>query len=265
MIRVTIVCMVFLSFMVSIAASSDPKKFKVAMETASSFPIYRKAGDDHKKDPGVFFEFIKILEQKMNIEINVIRLPWKRCLKTLENGKVHGILTASYKSEREKIGVYPKRSGKIDPSRRFSASSYYLYVKKNSPIKWNGKTFDNLNGLLGAQLGFSIVDELKNMGIPISEVKHAEMAFLMLNNNRVEGVAIHEDEGDIYMKKYGNIIKVEPPLSTKPYYLLISHQLYNSNPDFVSKLWDTASEIRESEELKMIKEKYYAIGKWLEK
>lgn len=245
--------------------ADNPQKITFAMENAQSFPIYRSSIDKKTKYPGTFFEFVRIMEREMAISITIERLPWKRCLSHLKRGMIDGILAASYKPKREKLGVYPQKNGKVDPDRRFSGSSYYLYVKNNSNIKRDGKKLKNVNGVIGAQLGFSIVADLKAMGVKVNDKNNEPGSiFDMLYKGRLDGAAIHGDVGNIYLHQYKNIKKLEPPLATKPYYLLVSHQIYKKHPDFVENMWNVVAKIRESGEFKNIEDKYYNFIDWPE-
>lgn len=181
--------------------------------------------------------------------------PSRRSGECSDNGK--------YKPKREKSGRYPKKKGSLDISRRFNTSSYFLYTVNDSTIHWDGQILENKSSLaIGAQRGFSIVNDLKNLGIKITEVDNPDSGFIMLLNNRLSALAVHDNVGQIYVKKHKIIKQLDPPLKTKPYFLIISHQFYKSYPSFSEKIWDTVGKLRDSTTLKEIKDKYYTFGKW---
>lgn len=263
MAKIKLFCILLISWMfMDVCLASIPENLIVTIEDTDSFPFYRKANNPGKTHPGIFIEFAKILEREMNIKLTIRRLPWKRSLQELKRGEVHGILTASYAPEREKIGRYPQKDGKVDPSRRFSSSSYYLYTKTNSPIEWDGKTIKNVFGHIGAQRGFSVASDLRAMGLKVEEVTNIEAIFRMLKNDRLVAVAAHKESGDVLMHQYSKLKRLKRPLSTKPYYFLLSHPFYRSNPEFSERLWDMSTKIRKSNELKEIYEKYEALERW---
>lgn len=244
------------------AFSDNQRRITFAIEDTDSFPIYRQSGHEGLPNPGIYLEMVKLMEEALNIKIDIRRLPWKRCLYELKGGYVDGLLTASYKPKREAMGRYPKKNGKIDSDRSFSRSSYYLYTTVHSPLKWHNNKLSNISGHIGAQLGFSVVSDLKMRGLRVQELSDVEGIFRMLLNNRVAAVAVHKSDGDFYLHKYKNLKRLSPPLSTKPYYLLFSHPFYNRNPKLSNRLWDVSSNLRKSNRLKRLRKKYLSQGKW---
>ena len=80
---------------------------------------------------------------------------------------------------------------------------------------------------IGAQLGFSIVDDLKKLGAPVKESRPTKQLMEMLMFERIIGLATFEFVGDAYLRKFPDmfqkIVKVDPPLKRKAYYLMLSH------------------------------------------
>lgn len=58
-------------------------------------------------------------------------------------------------------------------------------------------------------------------------------------------------------KKFGNIIKVKPPLKTKTYYLMLSHQFIENHPELSEAIWDAIAGVRESDKMKQLNKKYF--------
>lgn len=56
-------------------------------------------------------------------------------------------------------------------------------------------------------------------------------------------------------KALEGIVRVEPPLKTKPYYLMLSRQFKVANPDLSEQIWDAVAELRETK-LKGIAQTY---------
>jgi polar amino acid transport system substrate-binding protein len=162
-----------------------------------------------------------------------------------------------------KIGAYPMKNGEIDSSRRITTISYFLYKNKSTPIQWDddSKKILHLKGKVCAPLGYSIVNNLKNWGIPVIEKTRCYDCFALvsLKNPLVSCVATLEFDGDSYLhmddNRIKNIEKVNPPLIRKPYYLMLSHQFVRIHPALAEKIWDTIAIIRENE-FNKIMEKY---------
>lgn len=133
-------------------------------------------------------------------------------------------------------------------------------------MKWNGSTFENLNGPIGAELGFSIIDSLKKWGASVVTFTGPEACFKFLTEfNQLSGVAVHDSTGGRFLHKYKNLEQVSTPLETKAYYLLFSHQFYNAHPELSEKIWDIIAELRDStKEWQELKEKYFSLEIWNE-
>ena len=216
------------------------------------------------KSSGLSQEYIDNIEKSLNVKITVDRAPWIRCLKEMERGQVDGVLNGSFKEDRLVYGAYPTTAdGKVDPSKSTSVGSYYLYVlKTNQNIKWDGKSITGLQKPIMITLGYSIkkklVDEFK-VAVVEKNIPAAKQFELMLAGD-VDGVAGQEFRTDHILKMddflSNKIVKLNPPLESKPYYLLLSHQLLKSNPQLANGIWDIIKVTRESQEFKDKMEKF---------
>lgn len=249
----------FLIFPMHLMSAS--KKVLLAYDVKANPPFYLGSGTqtDWKK-PGITLELLKSMETKLNIDMYFRRIPWNRSLYLLGLNEIDGVFHASFKPERMKIGVYPMRNGKPDPDKRVMSNSYVIYKRKDSPLQWDGKKFSHLNGYIGATLGFSIVDDLKQMGVNVSEGKNQLDNLRRLITGRLDGVAALETMTDLYIlgnpEKFKAIVKLSPPLRTKPYYLILSHRFVKTNPKLASDIWNEFERMRVSGEFRNIAAKY---------
>ena len=118
-----------------------------------------------ENSPGLEIELYRLMAKGLNLELRVVRLPWKRCLADLKHGRVDGIFPASFKPERLSLGRFPTQNGKIDPSRKSRDSAYFLYTNIASPLGWDGQSFVNMHLMerqtVGVPLGGSIATDLR--------------------------------------------------------------------------------------------------------
>ncbi|MBI9092575.1 MAG: transporter substrate-binding domain-containing protein [Desulfobacterium sp.] len=202
--------------------------------------------------PGMGVEAVRMLEKELGMTIVLKRLPWKRCMKELADGKADGLFTASYKEKRKKYGKYPEKDGQVDVSRRYSSSSYAFYRLKSSPLDFTGKNYGVFTGKIGGPRGYSIIDDLKAKGLKMDESPSTEIDFKKLMGKRLQAVAAIESNGDYFLTKNSefseNIEKMKPLIVEKPYYFMLSHQFYDKNPGMAEKIFDTIAEIRENAE-----------------
>lgn len=231
-------------------ASAQVVQFHVAYEDKDSAD-HTGSSTAIPEEPGVMIEMIRLIETRVpNLRITFSRKPWARCLAELESGAVDAIFSSSFKPDRLKIGIYPMKDGKDDRRFRIDTKTYSLYQMRDSPIRWDGKRFDNIQQGALAIRGYAIVDDLKKMGVAVKEVNRADDAFRMLLAGRADGFAHLSEFGDYVLKKnpeFARIVKVTPPISSKDYYLQISHQFNARQPALASIIWKALADIRQTE------------------
>jgi len=251
---------VFLLFLTSLHAK--PNKITLAYQNTINYPFQTgNSNEINWEKPGTLLELFKIVEKKLNIKIVFVRVPWKRALFDLKDGTVDGLFEASYKQKRLSFGVYPTKDGIVDEKKRTNYNSYYLYKRLDSSLTWDGVSFKNISKGICAEREYSIVDDLRKMGVAVHEFNDTTKCMELLKNKRVEGVAALERAADSILSKdknmYKEIIKLKPALQTKAYYLMLSHRFVNKYPKFSEVFWDTVSLVRDSKEMEIIRKNYY--------
>lgn len=199
--------------------------------------------------PGVSIELVREAAKEAGIEVEFVRMPWVRCLKSLQKGDIDITFNASFKEERQENGVYPTVNGKPDPARRITALTYALYRLKDSPVSWNGKILAGLDGPVGVQSGYSIIEDLARMGIKTEEAQASITNFKKLSSKRIPAVAALQENGDAELAsgEFPNVEKVSPPLVTKDYFVMFSHQFYNAKRPVAERFWAKLAEVRDRE------------------
>ncbi len=242
----------YLGFAVGSAMAEPPARFEnrptvtFAFETRANPPRYLGEGTAINWDrPGLTLDLLKAVGKRLRINIGFRRLPWKRGLYLVETDEVDGIFHASYKPEREAIGVYPKTpDGQVDDARAIFFQSYALHVLRGSSVTWDGQTIDGLGGAaVGATAGYSIVGDLEKAGIRVETGKVQEVNLNKLVAGRIAAYAELENMAAAAIQRnpgaYGDVVKLEPPLQTKAYFLLLSKGLVARDPDLAEAIWDT--------------------------
>lgn len=241
---------------VSCSASVSAIELNIAFEDKEQPPYYM--GDSKNvlsEKPGLAVELVLLLGDMIDdVDIKLQRMPWKRCTHMLGENKIDGAFNASYKKSRLSLGWYPTKDGthggEVDTSRRVTTIAYSLYAKKSSNLEWTGSNYDILKGKVGAPLGYSIVGDLNKMGVTVEEAPNTESNLRKLKGNRLQAVALQDVTADAMIKsmphEFGGIVKLEPPLKTKPYYLMLSSDFVSAHPELAQKIWDTMKLIRET-------------------
>ncbi len=252
---ILIVCLFVVSNLY-LNGQSVQTKMVVAYEDNTDYPWIIDNGR------GLDFELLNLIAQKLNIQIEYKKYPWKRCLDLLKDNMVDGLLNASFKIERLENGIYPMQSDGKTPeeTRSFHIGGYSLYRLKGTNLEWDGKTIKNLEGKIGAPLGFSIVDFLKNLNVEVDDGgKTINMNIEKLLKNRIYGAALPTTAADFIINKteYNNVEKISPPLQSKPYYFMLSYNFFKKYPELSKKIWEQAKKLKDSKEYNKIMSDFF--------
>jgi len=193
------------------------------------------------KGQGALVDLLKSFEKDLNIKFKFVTMPWKRCLTKMRKNQVDGVFNASFKEKRQKMGVYPFVGGKLSQIRGTHSSNYVLYRPVGNNVAWNGKGFDNLNTPIVVERGFSIKDDIEKLGIKTHQVAKALNGFKMLRKGRMTGMVTLEAMGDMVLDSdpslKGKIEKFLPPVKSKRYFLMLSHDMVKNHKDLSNKIW----------------------------
>ena len=198
-----------------------------------------------QQQQGVSFLVMRRLEVLAGVRFELVGRSWKRCLAELQANRWDGAFAVSFKPSRMAFGVFPMKGGEPDPALRLRTDGYSLFRLRGSPVSWDGRQFSNLQGMIGAQSGYSIVDQLKQAGVGVDDSsRNMESILRKLLAGRLDGAALLTGDGMLTIAARsefdGTIERVEPPLVTKPYYLIFSKALYANRPELVQRLWATS-------------------------
>ncbi|MEH6651416.1 MAG: transporter substrate-binding domain-containing protein [Motiliproteus sp.] len=208
-------------------------------------PFYRFTQSEtpgYGKNKGVAFDLIEAASLNLGIHIQIVRLPWKRCLIMLKNGQVDGVIGASYTRERTVYGHYPTTTmGQIDYSRIIYSNTYWLY-SNDKAVTWDGKTLRlPLGGSVATGLGYSSGNLLRNLGVELHQEYSPSKLFALLNNRRVSVIAGYARQVEPFLTSQPQaasaIRKLPIPLSQDDMFLLISKPFYQSHKDVAESIW----------------------------
>lgn len=240
--------------------SAQKVVLRVAYEDKEQPPYYMgNSNEIPASNPGVSVEMVQLLAKYIpELEIQLQRLPWSRCTYSLGQNAVDAIFNSSYNTGRLELGWYPTKDkthmGPEDGDRRITTIAYYFYALKDSDFKWDGK-LENVKETVGAPLGYSIVGDLNKKGVKTDEAPDSNTNFLKLNAKRLSAVVLQDVTADALIKnnpQFQNIVKLEPPVVSKDYYLMLSKKFVNDNPELAQKIWDTIKVIRQNDFPKML-------------
>ena len=201
-----------------------------------------------EKGGGLNFELLKMVEQRLNIHFDFQGIPWKRCLAQLKSNAVDGAFAVSYKPDRRELGEYPGGE-KIDVGKRMHVDRYVVLRKKGSKVEWDGKSFRNLDGPVGFQLGYSVGDVLRAQNLEVDEgsQRAVELARKLIAG-RVAAAAVGGSDADGLMRGplAPDLEQLPIPIIEKPYFLILSHAMLASRPELAGRIWRAVEQARNS-------------------
>ncbi len=235
----------------SFAEASSNVEIKLCYEDVSVYPWI--TGDMK----GLVIQELQHVEKIANVKIKYIRLPWKRCQIDAQNGKLDGLIAASYTKERTNWGVYPtKKGGEIDRNLRLHTDSFIVYISKGSPIRFENGRFENLdNHLIGVQLGYSVGTNLEEQGYATHSSFSTALDLIQALDAGVVKVAVLQNHATIktlndFPKLKRNIKALKQPFKVADQYLLFTKTFYSKHPEISNRIWKSIPIARESADYK---------------
>lgn len=203
---------------------------------------------------GLNFELLAEVAKRSGVTFNYQSMPWKRCLEQLKANQVGGAFAVSFNRDRMALGAYPgvapgARDPRVDAAKRMHVDTYMLVRRRGSRLDWDGKSFRNLDGRIGFQLGYSVGDFLRGRGVATDEgSQRSDELVQKLIAGRLAGAALGGGDAARLMRgPHGRQLELLPvPLLEKPYFLVLSNAFVASRPQLAARLWDAVEATRNS-------------------
>lgn len=225
------------------------EEIRIAINDVDNSPYMVGSGSTLSSPPGIAVELANAVAADIGVSLTWQRLPSKRLLLDLKEGRIDAILMLSYNEERAKDYAYPlNKAGQVDDNRRIGYLSYALYRQRGSTVQWDGKQFVNLTGTVGANTGYSVVEQLKQLGATVDEAKETTQNFGKLALGRVQLVAAQEVMGDYLLaeRRFPSVEKIPVLLSGKSYFTVFSKSFAAKKPELVERFWLRLSGVRDT-------------------
>lgn len=205
-------------------------------------PYYLHSGPVPGNNPGASIEHLQQLVQAVpGLQLQLIRLPWKRCLAALETGEVDALI-ASYQPERRRFARFPLRDGKPDPSRAFAAHATCFVSRPDATWRWDGAQILGIDKLVVARpYGYAPIKLTKPDSVLMHYTLSGTMDLQLLQAGRVQAVtSLCEIAGkDIQSYNITNrgLVMVRPPISYNTGFLVFSQPFYLEQQALAEALW----------------------------
>ena len=220
-----------------------------------------------EENSGITYDYMKEVSQQLNINIKILRYPWKRCLSMLKRGTTDGVVGASFIDERKFFGHYPTTpEGELDEGKLMFSSVYWLYT--NSPlVLWDGTSLTLPgDGIAATTLGYSSVALLQKLGLKVhEEYLPSQLVSMLMSSKRTILIAGYEGQLEPLIteriaKRNNPAHQIEKhpiPLAHDDMYLLISKPFYQSHKEEAESIWDLFGELHENGRYDKITEAYF--------
>ncbi|GLR13308.1 hypothetical protein GCM10007907_20980 [Chitinimonas prasina] len=242
-----IVCCLTLS-----GASAAEATWRFCHEDNETYPWIMKDRE------GLYATMAKLAAKRVDARIELVWLPWKRCLADVKNGVMDGVVGAGFLQERCEIGVYPGEPCKPDTAQRLYIDRFPLYRNRASTLGWDGQKVIGQRKPIAVQPGFVAARMLKQMGAQVDETdKEPYQILRKVSAGMVDGAILQAPVADPLLKEvadFGATIE-RLPISFQEYptYLVVSHQRYKADPKRVKAIWQAFVQARDSNEYQAAK------------
>ncbi len=229
------------------AASADDLALHLAYSDKESALFLVGDGPTIPEKPGIAIEMVEKAAAACQVAVSFARYPGGRLLALSAEEALDGVVMLSFTRDRLAFAAYPMKGDAADPDFQIASLSYAFYVRADSDVTWNGMEITGLTKPIGANFGWSIVEDLKKDGLAVEPAKDTANNFNKLLGGRIDAVATHVTIGDAYLAHNGltgKVKRLEPPISTKPYYLVLSRPWHDQHPDAAQCLWQSIADQR---------------------
>jgi polar amino acid transport system substrate-binding protein len=221
---------------------------EVAYGDLASAPFILGEGTKVPAHPGAAVDLMLEASGQCGLSPRLSRWPSNRLWVMISADKLDAALMYSANQERMQEGVFPMRGSEIDRQFRIVTLIYSFYVMRDSGVLWDGQHISNLPTPIGANIGWSVVSDLRARGLQVDELSTTEGNFRKLQAGHISAFAIQDHIADRYLQLHPDerIIKLSPAISHKDYYLALSHAWYKAHPAEANCLWKNLATLRDT-------------------
>lgn len=241
-------CLPLAALLMAAIAQAQACVIRLAYNEVAAPPYYFGDRGKTPPQPGPAIELVDLAAQQLGCQILWQRKPLKRIMRELQAHAIDATLALSYSTERSQFLVYPMKGDRPDPSLALWTLSYYFYVKQGSTLSWDGKQFNRPPQGVGANAGYSVVNDLAKLGLVAEEAPGDLNNLGKLVHGRIEtyaGQSLFVDQLR-EQPEFQGLERLEPPIVRKDYFLVFSKGYHRSHPDTAHKLWRLIPELKKS-------------------
>lgn len=230
----------------STALNANP--LQICYEDNEHSPALSKNSVDGNITYGIHSQLAAKAFSLAQIEVELFRFPWKRCLHETQIGKMDAAIGVGWTFDRQQQLVFPlDKQQKPDARLCLLQVDYHLYTHQQSELSWDGEKLHQLKYGLSAPQGFVVEQKLRQLNALSTLPSDIHSVLEMVLNHRLDGYVLAEFVADAQLKQHakGNLIKkLQPPFYQQPLFLVFSPKLAQSQPQLVQKVWQQIPQAR---------------------
>lgn len=207
-------------------------------EDKQVLPYFTGDNSEVPSQPGATIEHLRQATLQSGITLQLIRMPWLRCLQQLENNQVDA-LVAAYVPERAHYTVYPKRpDGAPDSNKAINRMGLCLAHRYDNPLQ---QKLTNKSAIITVSrpLGYRPITFPANT--VLIGAHSLQQALELVVNGRVDATTVLCQLNGVDAKeRHLSMLPVQllyPPLHQSVGYLMLSRQFYQRYPQQSEQLW----------------------------
>ena len=217
--------------------NSAPIMLKFCYEDKQLLPYYVGNGAAVPEQAGATIEHLRRSTAQVGIELELIRLPWLRCLQQLEDNSIDA-LVAAFDTTREHYTVYPKLpDGKPDTAKAINQLGLCLAYRFDNPLVQ--KLQDSSAITLSRPLGYRPIPFPPQTTLVAAH--SPEHALDLVISGRVDATTVLCELNGIKAKEQHldqlPVLLLYPALYKSDGYLMLSNDFYQRYPGLAEQLW----------------------------
>jgi hypothetical protein len=215
-----------------------PVKLRFCYEDKQLLPYYAGNSAAVPDNPGATIEHLRLAAEEAGISLELVRMPWLRCLQELEHNNVDA-LVAAYDKSRAHFTRYPTQAdGSPDPNKAINQLGLCLAYRYDNSLP--EKIAANSGITVSRPLGYRpIAFPHPTVLVPAYS---PEQALELVVSGRVDATTVLcQLNGMEAKEQHLNLIHVllhYPPLHHSDGYLMLSTDFYHNYTEVAEQLWN---------------------------
>ncbi|WP_167000848.1 substrate-binding periplasmic protein [Pseudomaricurvus alkylphenolicus] len=200
------------------------------------------------KKPGILFEIVSDAAVSVGLEVRFHRLPWRRCLHEVQQGRIDAVFTLTRTPERETQFAFPATEGPF-----LIRSDYTVFVQNRGIFDqeerrrvlapggrgWNFTAYRSLKKTgLSAPFGFITFDQLKTQGAAAIP-REIRSGLRLVAKGRLDGYVTETFAGRYVARQLGIDTQLSEAsiLRTDQEHIAFNRVFYQKHREDIERYW----------------------------